>query len=42
MSVIAPCRSNPRNTVASANPEHRIVQVNYRGIREITGRPPQP
>jgi len=40
MSVIAPCRSNPKTTVASPNPEHRIVQANYQGIREITGSPP--
>ena len=39
MSVIAPCRSNPKATVASPNPEHRIVQINYKGIREITQRP---
>ena len=40
MSVIAPCRSNPKTTVASPNPEPRVVQANYRGIREITGSPP--
>jgi len=28
MSVIAPCRSNPKTNVASPNPEHRIVQAN--------------
>jgi len=38
MSVIAPCRSNPKATVASPNPELRIVYVNYQDIRGITGQ----
>ena len=28
-----------QNPIASPNPERRIVQANYRGIREITERP---
>jgi hypothetical protein len=36
MSVIAPCRSNPRNTVASSSPGIRIVRLNHQGIRGIT------
>jgi hypothetical protein len=36
MSVIAPGRSNPRNTVASPNPQASIVHLNHQGIRGIT------
>ena len=38
MSVIAPCRSNPSNTVASSNPESRIVHLHHQGIRDFTDR----
>lgn len=39
MRVIAPCRSNPKTTVASPNPDARMVQANQWGIRGITESP---
>ena len=38
ISVIQPWRSNPTNTVARPNTDHRLVREFYRGIRGITGR----
>ena len=34
-AVIQPWRSNPSNTVASPNPDHRLDGMNRLGIREI-------
>ena len=38
MSVIAPCKSNPKNTVASSSPGFKIVHLNHCGIRGVTDR----